>query len=136
MEQGTESSTEQQEPEFEADGGIARGMRTLARNGTVTIAGGQLTLSKGKGDVIVEAPLSEVRAERAGGLLAGASAKVTIGNDTYTVGPRRVHRVAPDRLGSYAGNLARDIKRLKQGRELTQLLLAAIKANGGQVTGD
>jgi hypothetical protein len=44
-----------------------------------------------------------------------------------------VHRVVAERLGGAATNLGRDVKRLKKGRELTQIFLAVVEAEGGKL---
>jgi hypothetical protein len=122
------------EPAFEADVQIGKGLRTIDRHGTARIGQGRIMLTKGNGDVIVEAPMSEVRADKAR-FTGGGAAKISIADETYTIAPLRVHRAAPDRLAGSASNLARDIGRLKQGRELTELFLSVVEAEGGQVAG-
>lgn len=125
-------SPEQSESGFEADVQIAKGMRKIDKHGTATISDGRLVLRKSQGDVIVDAPMSEVRAETAR-FSAGAAAKISIGDDSYTVGPLRIRRYGGDTLGSSANRLGRDIAALKQGKELTSAFLAAVEAEGGQL---
>ncbi|MGA2469091.1 MAG: hypothetical protein ABSG64_00185 [Solirubrobacteraceae bacterium] len=129
MEQGSE---QQNESQFEADAQIGKGLRFIDRNGVATIADGRLTLRKRNGDVIVQAPISEVRAEAAR-FSGGGAVRIWIGDEGYSVEPLRVHRVVAERLGGAATNLGRDVKRLKKGRELTQIFLAVVEAEGGKL---
>lgn len=80
------------EPVFEADVQIGKGMRTIDRHGAARIAEGRITLTKGNGDVVVEAPMSEVRADKAR-FSGGGAAKISIADDTYTIGPLRATRL-------------------------------------------
>ena len=119
-------------PAFEAECEISgRVIRTVIKDGVVKIAQGRLTLSKGDGEVIVEAPLSEVRADKAR-FSFGAAAQVWIGADSYALTPKRFRRASAT-VGGDALNLTRDIKRLRKGKELTQLFLETVEAEGGQL---
>jgi hypothetical protein len=118
---------------FEAECEISgRVIRTVVRDGLAKVAEGRLTLSRSDGDVIVEAPVSEVRADKARFSFGGA-ARVWIGDDSYALTPLRVRRAAPGTPGGEAFNLTRDIQRLRKGKELTQLFLAAVEAEGGRL---
>lgn len=119
-------------PAFEAECEISgRVIRTVIKDGVAKIADGRLTLSKGDGEVIVEAPVSEVRADKAR-FSFGAATQVWIGADAYALTPKRFRR-ASGTVGGDALNLSRDIKRLRNGKELTKLFLATVEAEGGQL---
>jgi hypothetical protein len=120
--------------DFEAVVVVGKGLRKLDRAGVLTIADGTLTLRKGKGDLIAQAPVAEVAAE-AMGMAAGAAARITIAGERYAVEPVQLRRFAGAGLAEAGANLARDIARIKQGREMTQALLGALDAAGGQVAG-
>jgi hypothetical protein len=117
------------EAECEISGRV---VRTVIRDGLAKVAEGRLTLSRSDGEVIVEAPLSEIRADNARFSFGGA-ARVWIGGDSYALTPLRVRRAAPGTPGGEAFNLTRDIQRLRKGKELTQLFLAAVEAEGGRL---
>lgn len=120
-------------PAFEAECEISgRAVGTVIRDGLAKITEGRLTLSKSDGEVIVEAPVSEVRADKAR-FSFGAAARVSIGEDSYALTPKRVLRAAPGAVGGDARNLSRDIQRLRNGKELTQHFLTAVEAEGGQL---
>ena len=57
----------------------------------VTISEGHLTLSSRAGEVIVDVPIDQFRASRHR-LSAGAAAKISIGEDYYTIQPNRRRR--------------------------------------------
>jgi hypothetical protein len=76
--------------------------------------------------------VSEVRADTARFSFGGA-ARVWIGDDSYALTPLRVRRAAPGTPDGEAFNLTRDIQRLRKGKELTQLFLAAVEAEGGRL---
>jgi hypothetical protein len=120
------------EPQFQADAQIGKGLRFIDRNGVVTISGGRLTLRKRKGDIIAEAPMSEVRADTAR-FSGGGAARIWIRDESYSIEPLQVHRVHTEGLGPAAINLAGDIKRLKKGRELTQQFLGVVESAGGRL---
>src|SRR5919202_4617722 len=120
------------EPAFEAEVGVGTRFRYLDRHGSAAIREGKLTLSRRNGDVIAEAPMSEVWAEKVRGS-AGSAARIWIGGDAYNVGPLQVRRSNPYSLAGAAANLTRDIGRLKKGRELTELFLGVIEAEGGHL---
>jgi hypothetical protein len=128
-----ESHTERRDnASFEADVQIGKGLRFIDRNGIATIADKQLTLRRRNGDVVAQAPVSGVRAEKAR-FSGGGAARISIGDARYTIEPLRVHHLSAERLGGAAVNLARDINRLQKGRELTEIFLAALEAEGGQI---
>ena len=123
MEQGAQ-------PAFEAEVGIGTRWRYLDRHGSAAIADGRLTLRKRSGDVVAEAPVSEVWADTAGGS-AGSAARIQIGDEIYKIAPLQVRRSNPYTLPGVAANLARDMGRLKKGRELTEVFLKVVEAEGG-----
>lgn len=51
----------------------------------------------------------------------------------YTVEPLRPIRANPLVLEGSTRNVARDISRLKKGRELAEVLLAVVEAEGGHL---
>ena len=122
------------EPVFAAEAGIGRGSglraRWVDRRGAVRVEQERLVLSKRDGEIIIEAPMSEVWADRPriGG---GAVLKLTISGQTYTVEPARVHHSPVHAIAESAGNVGRDIGRLKKGREMTEHFLAVLEAGGG-----
>jgi hypothetical protein len=118
------------EPVFEAEVKIGKGIRTLDRHGTAQISDGRLTLSKSKGDVIVDVAMGEFEAEAAFG---GAVARIIVGGDKYAIEPIQVRRHADISVTGAGMNLAGDVKRFKQGKEMTEAFLAAIQSQGGQV---
>lgn len=120
------------EPQFEADVQIGKGLRYIDRNGTAVIAGGRLTLRKGKGDIIAEAAIGEVRADKAR-FSGGAAAQVWIGEESFKLEPLRIHRVHGESLAGSATNLAGDLKRLTNSKEFTQQFLDAVAAAGGRI---
>src|SRR6059058_5992781 len=103
------------EPDFEADVAIGKGLRFIDRNGVATIDGGRLTLRKSNGDVVVEAQMSEISADKAK-MSGGGAARVWIDGDRYTIEPQKVRRANPATLRGDAANLGGDITRLKKGR--------------------
>lgn len=119
------------EPEFEADVAIGKGLRFIDRNGSVTIAAGHLTLRKSKGDVIAEAPTSQVRVDRAR-FSGGGAAQIWMGDESYKIEPLRVtrHFGFP---GAEGANLTGSMKRLAKGKELTQQFLEIVEAAGAQL---
>ena len=120
------------EPDFEAEVQVGTRFRFIDRGGAAVIADGRLTLTKRDGAVIAEAPLEEVWADRmkASG---GGAARIWIGGDRYTIEPLRVRRANPAALAGDAANLARDVERLKKGRELTERFLGVVEAQGGHI---
>lgn len=133
------------QPQFEAVVAIGKGLRFIDRKGLALISGGRLSLRKAKGDVIVEAPVSDVHAETFR-FSAGGAVKISIAGERYTIEPVKLRRIQPTfipgvgegaQVGSAAaGNLAGDLSRLVQGRELTKAFLAALEAAGGQIGSD
>jgi hypothetical protein len=119
-------------PAFEADAQIGTRFRFIDRNGSAVIDGGRLILRKRDGETIAEAPIGEVWADKARGS-GGGAARISIGGDRYTIEPLRINRANPAALGGDAANLARDVERLKKGRELTERFLAVVEAEGGQI---
>jgi hypothetical protein len=76
--------------------------------------------------------MDQVWADKAKGS-GGGAIRVWIAGDRYTVEPLRVTRANPDALGGAGRNLAGDVKRLKQGRELTERFLGGVEAEGGHL---
>lgn len=141
----TEESAQGASPEFEVRAKIRKktsplgallifvpglNLRIMEPMGHVTIADGRLTLRRRKGAVMAEAPVSEVRAES-----ARFAASVWIGDEQYVIEPSGGVRFANTSLGGAAVNVASDISQLKKGKELTQVLLAALEAAGAEVGG-
>jgi hypothetical protein len=118
------------EPVFEAEVKIGKGFRTLDRHGTAQIANGRLTLSKSKGEVIIDVGMDEFEAEAAFG---GAVARIIVGGDKYAIEPIKMRRYADISVTGAGMNLARDVQRFKQGKEMTEAFLGAIGAQGGHV---
>ncbi len=116
------------EPQFEADVQIGKTFRYIDRRGTATIDGGRMSLRKREGDVIAEAPLAEVWADRVRGSL-----HLWLGGDRYIVAPLQVRRANPETLSGGVTNILRDINRLKQGKELTERFLRVVEAEGGHI---
>jgi hypothetical protein len=118
--------------QFEAEVAIGKGLRTIDRHGSASIDHGHLTLRDSKGDVVAEAPVSEVRGDKAR-FSDGSAARICIDGVWYSIGPLRVSLYSPGGLGRDAANLARSISRLKKGRELTEQFLLVLEAEGGQL---
>jgi hypothetical protein len=118
------------EPVFEAEVKIGKGIRTLDRHGIAAVSDGRLTLRKGKGDVIIDIGMGEFEAESAFG---GAVARIIVGGDKYAIEPIQVRRYADISVTGAGMNLAGDIKRFKQGKEMTAAFLAAIESQGGNI---
>ena len=127
-----EADTPEDQPQFEADVQIDQGLRFIDRHGVATISHGHLTLRKGKGVVIVDAPITEVHAHRTK-FSAGAATKISIGEERFTIEPLRVRRFAPGTPEGEAVSRQRDLKKIKQGKELTRTFLDVLAAEGGQV---
>ncbi len=109
-----------------------KGHRFIDRNGVATISGGHLTLRKSKGDVIADAPITAVRAQKAR-FSAGAATKISIGEERYAIEPLRVRRFLPGSAQGAAVSLQRDLSKIKEGKELTKTFLALLAAEGGHV---
>jgi hypothetical protein len=120
------------EPGFEADVQVGTRFRFIDRNGSAVIAGGRLTLRKRDGDVIADAPIGEVWADRMKASGDGA-ARIWIGGDRHTIEPLRVRRANPEALAGEVANLARDFERLQKGRELAERFLAVVEVQGGHI---
>jgi hypothetical protein len=118
------------EPVFEAEVKIGKGIRTLDRHGIAAVSDGRLTLRKGKGDVIIDVGMGEFEAESAFG---GAVARIIVGGDKYAIEPIQMRRYADISVTGAGVNLAGDIKRFKQGKEMTAAFLAAIESQGGNI---
>jgi hypothetical protein len=119
------------QPRFQADVQIGKGLRFIDHHGVVTIAGGQLTLRKRSGEIIVQAPVSEVRAARFRGSV-GTAARIWIGQERYSIEPLRKAR----HFSSVAGaliNAPKLVEQFQDGRDLTRAFLTVVKAEGGQV---
>jgi hypothetical protein len=118
--------------QFEAEVGIGKGLRTIDRHGSASIDHGQLTLRNSKGEIVAEAPVSEVWGEKAR-FSGGSAARIWIDGVAYSIGPLRARLYSPGGLGRDAANLARSISRLKKGRELTEQFLHILEAAGGRL---
>ncbi|HEX4109250.1 MAG TPA: hypothetical protein VHX88_14030 [Solirubrobacteraceae bacterium] len=108
------------EPDLEATVKVGEGLRVLDQRGTMTIAGGQLTLLGHEGDLIA-------RAGRRGNAQAGKANvyfKLTVNGTKYALEPKgRAH------------NLIGVLAKAKQGQNLTATVLEVIAEQGGQVIG-
>jgi hypothetical protein len=120
------------EPTFEADVSIGGTLRYIDRNGSCLIDGGRLILRKRDGTVIADAPMDQISAWT-NKSSAGGAVRMLIDGTKYTVEPLRSIRANSLVLEGSARNLARDVARLKKGRELTQVLLSIVEAEGGHV---
>jgi hypothetical protein len=119
--------SQQARPEFKAEVTIGKGMRRIEPRGVVTISGGHLTLSRHTGEIIVDAPIADIRVSRHR-LSAGAAAKISIGDDYYTIQP--TGRGVTGAPGS-AVSTGKSMMTLKRGRELTKAFLVAVEAAQG-----
>jgi hypothetical protein len=119
---------QEDQPQFEADVQIGKTWRYIDRNGKATIEGGRLTLQKRKGDVIAEAPLSEVWTD-----IVRGSINIWMGGERYIITPLRVSRAYQGTLAGAATNLARDVTRLKAGKELGAQFVGVVEAEGGHI---
>src|SRR2546421_3382008 len=63
--------------QFEAEVGIGKGLRTINRHGSASIDHGHLTLRDSKGEVVADAPVSEVRGDKAR-FSGGSAARIWI----------------------------------------------------------
>ncbi len=120
------------EPTFAADAEIATFFRRIDRHGSVTIADGILTLLKHSGEVIAEAPITDIRADKAP-MQFGGAARIEIAGHRYLVMPTSINRYVSHSVAASTANLVGEIKRLKKGRELTSSLLSVIEAERGTV---
>src|SRR5207247_9196820 len=80
--------------QFEAEVAIGKGLRTIDRRGSASIEHGHLTLRNSKGDVVADAPVSEVWGDKAR-FSFGSAARVWIDGVAYAIGPLRVRLYAP-----------------------------------------
>jgi hypothetical protein len=120
------------EPAFEAEVSIGGTLRYIDRNGSCLIDGGRLILRKRDGTVIADAPMDQVSAWT-NKSNAGSAVRLLIDGTKYTVEPLRSSRANPLVLEGSVRNLAGDIGRLKKGRELTQVFLSIVEAEGGHL---
>jgi hypothetical protein len=120
------------EPEFEADVQIGKGLRYIDRDGRALIAAGRLTLRTRTGDIIAEAAIGDVRADKAR-FSGGAAAQVWIGEESYKIEPLRIHRIHGESLAGTATSLGGGLKRLTKSKEFTQQFLDAVAAAGGRI---
>jgi hypothetical protein len=127
-EAGEEVTVEEDQAQFEAEVQIGKTWRYIDRKGKAIIDGGRLTLRKGKGDVIAEAPLSEVWTD-----IVRGSINIWVGGDRYILTPLRISRAYEGRADGAATNLARDLGRLKASKELGAQFVAVVEAEGGHV---
>jgi hypothetical protein len=116
------------QPQFEADVQVGKTWRYIDRNGKATIDGGRLTLRKRKGDVIAEAPMSEVWTD-----IIRGSINIWIGGERYILNPLRVSRAYEGTIAGAATNLTRDMGRLKASKELGAQFMGVVEAEGGHV---
>lgn len=116
------------QPQFEADVQVGRTWRYIDRNGKATIDGGHLTLRKRKGEVIAEAPMSEVWTD-----VIRGSINIWIGAERYILTPLRVSRAYEGAITGAATNLARDMGRLKASKELGAQFMGVVEAEGGHI---
>lgn len=121
-------SVQDSEPQFEADVQIGKTWHYIDRNGRATIEEGRMVLRKRKGDVIAQAPLSEVWAD-----IVRGSINIWIGQERYVLTPLRVSRAYQGTLAGAATNLARDVGRLKASKELGAQFLQVVEAEGGHI---
>ena len=109
------------EPQFEAEVCVLGRFWYIDRHGSATISKGQLTLRKVTGDVIVEAPLSEVWARKTPG--GGYGVRIFSGGDSYMIrGPGRVLFLTRE---------SRDVA--KKWQELPRQFLSVLEAEGGHL---
>lgn len=92
------------------------GMRPLAQNGRVVVVDGTLQLLDGKGKVLDEGPISDVRVVRARGLMMGVT-WVTIGDKRYSAA-----------VGAGGLMLFTGLLRLVKGASGAKKLIAAVDA--------
>lgn len=119
---------ETMQPQFEAVVQIGKTWHYIDRNGTATIEQGRLTLRKRKGDVIAEAPVSEVWTD-----IVRGSINIWVGDERYILTPLRVNRAYSGTPGGASRNLARDFGRLKASKELGEQFIGAVEAEGGHI---
>jgi hypothetical protein len=121
-------TVQEDQPQFEAEVQIGKTWRYIDRKGKATIDGGRLTLRKGKGDVIAEAPLNEVWTD-----VVRGSINIWLGGERYILTPLRISRAYSGTAGGAATNLKRDIGRLKASKELGAQFIEVVEAEGGHV---
>jgi hypothetical protein len=119
---------QENEPQFEAEVQIGKTWRYIDRNGKAIIDGGRLTLRKRKGEVIAEAPLSDVWTD-----IVRGSINIWIGGERYVLNPLRVNRAYQGTLTGAAANLSGDIGRLKASKELGAQFVGVVEAEGGHI---
>jgi hypothetical protein len=123
-------------PQYEADFSIALRLFSGLRRypmidwyGSVAISDGRLMLRKSTGEIIVEAPVSEVRAYTVN---RGKAVDVLIGDKRYHLGPLR--REGMTHHGVFALiNAYREHERLKEGKQSAKRFMEAFAAAGGRV---
>jgi hypothetical protein len=115
----------------------ARALQPIDRNAVVTIGRGRVELRKGSGDVIAEAPIADVRVAHAR-LSGGTAAQISIGGKTYRMELAGTNFRGPTggipSVGMVVGSAAAtvgNVKRLKQGKEVTQAFMRAFEAEAG-----
>lgn len=123
--------TEGKDAQFEAEVNIGKGMRAIDRNGSAVICDGRLSLRTSTGDVIAEAPLGRVWADKAR-FNAGSKAKVWVDGVAYTIGPPGTDELAM-RPSADPAAYAADKASLAAGRELTQQFFGIVAAEGGHL---
>lgn len=132
------ADVELEEPHFEAAFSIALHLSSGLRrypmidpNGTVKIKDGRLTLRGDTGEIIAEAPLSDVRAYT---IHRGKAVDAQIGEKTYHLGPLLQEQRLPVLFGVGAGvNASREFKRLRRGKQDARSFMQVFEAAGGRV---
>jgi hypothetical protein len=120
------------EPQLEAGVVIRKGMRFIDRNGRAVISGGSLALLTQSGEVVAQAPITEVRADKTR-MSGGTTARVYLGDECYKLDPSDIRHISPrlETLSAAATTFGRSVKEIKHRRELTELFIRALKAEGG-----
>jgi hypothetical protein len=113
-------------PRFAAVVKIATRFRTIDHSGLATIEDGHLTLRKGNGDIVADGPVSDVWADTSR-LSFGIGTVVWVGGERYAIMPKSFN---PGTAAGAAAKLARD---LKKGKNLRELFLEAVEAEGGHI---
>jgi hypothetical protein len=119
-----DTSVQANQTHFEAEVALGTARQYVERHGSAIISNKRLTLRKGSGDVLVEAPISEVWALNAPRSRKGA-VRIFIRGDAYTI--ERPWRFVRTRswVTSYWT--------LKKRRALARQFLGAVEAGGGHL---
>lgn len=109
-------------PLFDADAQVGRLFHWIDENGRTTIAAGLVTLAKGTGEVIAEAPLADVWAD-----VHRGSVFIWIGGQRYIVAVQLPRN-------AYDGHTASTpIKNFKKIKEFDAQFMQALVAEGGHI---